>query len=116
MLLRAVLSSPCEDVAGLRAAAAQARRTAEGCDYRGATPAAAGTLDAYVDSIGKGRGGVKTNVVVVKNNADNDAEDADPFFEQQDYYSRVPSASRSDPRARAQLGRLSWCTEQARGS
>ena len=50
-----------------------------------ARPAAAAvTLDAFVDSIGKGRGGVKTNVVV-KKNADKDVEDADLVFDEQDY-------------------------------
>ena len=56
-----------------------------------ARPAAAAvTLDAFVDSIGTGQGGVKTNVVVVKKNADKDVEDADPFFDEQDYYLARP--------------------------
>ncbi len=57
-----------------------------------ARPAAAAvTLDAFVDSIGTGQGGVKTNIVVVKKNADKDVEDADhPFFDEQEYYLARP--------------------------
>ena len=53
---------------------------------RTAAAAAMTLASSFTESTGKGQGGVRTNLLVVKKNADEDVQDADEFDEQQDYY------------------------------
>jgi hypothetical protein len=71
------------------------------------------TLDAFIDSNGKGQGGIKTNVVVVKKNADKNVEDADPFFYEQNSSLARPIGQ---PFHSTSPGTLSQCILLARGS